>query len=52
MPIGLGVSKVTAIGKQAVSVGMQYYHNVERPDAAGANQFRFQFTLLYPIAHR
>jgi hypothetical protein len=52
VPIGLGLSKVTAIGRQPVNVAMQYYHNAKHPDAAGANQFRFQFNLLYPIEHR
>jgi hypothetical protein len=52
VPLGLGVSKITAIGRQAVNVSMQYYHNVEHPDNAAANQFRFQFNLLYPIERR
>jgi hypothetical protein len=52
VPLGIGVSKVTTIGRQAVNLGMQYYHNVEHPDAAGADQWRFVFTLLYPIAQR
>lgn len=52
VPIGIGLSKVTAIGRQPVSVGAQYYHAVEHPDAAGADQFRFQFTLLYPVARQ
>jgi hypothetical protein len=52
VPIGLGLAKVTSIGRQAVSLGMQYYHNAKHPDAAGADQWRFQFTLLYPIARR
>ncbi|HEX4682559.1 MAG TPA: hypothetical protein VH277_07625 [Gemmatimonadaceae bacterium] len=49
VPIGIGLSKVTAIGRQPVSLGMQYYHNVKHPTPAGADQFRFQFTLLYPV---
>jgi hypothetical protein len=50
VPIGIGLSKITTIGRQAVSLAAQYYRAVEHPDAAGANQFRFQFTLLYPAA--
>jgi hypothetical protein len=49
VPLGIGVGKITAIGRQPVSIGMQYYHNVERPDQAGANQFRFVFSPLFPI---
>lgn len=52
LPIGIGLSKVTAVGKQPVSLGMQYYHNTMHPSAAGSDQFRFLFTLLYPIAPR
>jgi hypothetical protein len=48
VPLGLGVSKVTMVGKQPINVLLQYYHNVERPDAAGADVVRMQFTLLYP----
>ena len=49
IPIGIGLSKVAAVGKQPVSVGMQYYHNVEHPDDAGSDQFRFIFTFLFPV---
>ena len=52
VPVGLGLSKVTTIGRQPASFAMQYYHNVEHPHAGAANQFRFVFTLLYPIEHR
>jgi hypothetical protein len=49
VPLGMGLGKVTTIGRQPVSLGMQYYHNVERPTLGASNQFRFTFTLLYPI---
>ncbi len=49
VPIGIGLSKITEIGSQPVSLGMQYYHNVEHPSNAGADQFRFIFTSLFPI---
>lgn len=52
VPIGIGLGKVTTIGRQPVSLGMQYYHNVEHPDATGADQFRFVFSLLYPVGKR
>lgn len=48
VPVGLGVSKITMVGKQPMNVMLQYYHNVERPAGAGADQVRMQFTLLYP----
>jgi hypothetical protein len=52
VPIGIGVSKISRIGQQPVNVGAQYYHNTMHPSEAGSDQFRFQFTLLYPIAQR
>lgn len=50
VPVGLGVSKITMVGKQPLNILLQYYHNIERPDAAGADLVRMQFTLLYPKA--
>ena len=50
VPIGLGVGKVTHIGTQAVNFGMQYYHNLNHPRLAGAEEMRFQATLLFPVA--
>ena len=52
LPVGIGLGKVTSIGRQAVSLGMQYYHNAERPDNAGGDLWRFVFALLYPIERR
>ncbi|HRZ09242.1 MAG TPA: hypothetical protein P5319_05050 [Gemmatimonadales bacterium] len=52
VPIGIGVSKVTRVGRQPLNVVLQYFHNVERPDAAGADLVRMQFTLLYPTVGR
>jgi len=49
VPVGLGVSRITMIGKQPMNIMMQYYHNVTRPDNAGADLVRMQFTLLYPV---
>jgi len=50
VPIGIGVGKITHIGTQAMSFGMQYYHNLNHPSFAGAEQMRFQATLLWPTA--
>jgi len=52
VPVGLGVSKITEIGSQPVSLAMQYYHNAEHPSNAGSDQFRFVFTSLFPIRRR
>jgi hypothetical protein len=40
------------LDKEWLVVAMQYYHNVERPELGGANQFRFVFTPLFPIQKR
>ena len=48
VPLGLGVSKITLIGKQPFNLSFQYYHNVERPDNAGADQVRMVVALLFP----
>jgi hypothetical protein len=48
IPVGLGVSKVTNIGKQPINLGLQYYNNVARPETSGSSQLRFVAALLYP----
>jgi len=48
VPLGLGVSKITMVGKQPLNVMLQYYANVVRPDNAGSSVVRMQFNLLYP----
>lgn len=48
VPVGIGVSKITLVGKQPLSVGMQYYHNVVRPDAYGSDQLRMVVSFLFP----
>ena len=48
VPIGAGVSKITEIGKQPLNLSFQYYHNVVRPDASGADQVRMVVAFLFP----
>ncbi|WPB74950.1 hypothetical protein KYC5002_38890 [Archangium violaceum] len=48
VPVGIGVSKTTVFRRQPLSLAVQYYHNVVRPDDAAANQLRFVFSLLFP----
>lgn len=50
VPLGIGVSKVDVIGKQPINFTMQYYHNVERPTGAGADEFRFVVVFVFPKA--
>jgi hypothetical protein len=48
VPVGMGITKIAMIGKQALSVSMQYYHNAIRPDNAGADLVRMQVAFLFP----
>jgi hypothetical protein len=50
VPVGLGVSKVTMIGKQRVNLSLAYYNNVEKPSTAGQSQLRLQVSFLFPVA--
>jgi hypothetical protein len=34
--------------RQPMTLGVQYYYNVKRPDTAPASQFRFVISLLFP----
>lgn len=48
VPIGIGISRTTVFGKQPLTLGLQYYNNVERPTGSAANQLRFSLSLLFP----
>jgi hypothetical protein len=50
VPVGLGVSNITAIGRQPVSVGISYFNNVVRPPGTGSSQFRLVTSFLFPKA--
>jgi hypothetical protein len=52
VPLGLGISKTTVFNGRPMSLGVQYYHNVKRPDSAAATQLRFFVSLLYPVAKK
>jgi hypothetical protein len=50
VPLGLGISKVTAIGQRPTQLSIQYYNNVERPDTGPEHQLRLVVSLLFPVA--
>jgi hypothetical protein len=50
VPFGIGLSKTTALGKQPLSLGAQYYYGVERPAGTGASLVRLSISLLFPTA--
>lgn len=48
VPLGLGVSKVTTLVRQPITLGLQYYNNVVRPSNAGSSLIRFAVSFLFP----
>ncbi|HEX5575661.1 MAG TPA: hypothetical protein VFX42_07285 [Gemmatimonadales bacterium] len=48
VPLGLGLSKTTAFNRRPMSLSAAYYHNVDHPTGAAADQLRLQISLLYP----
>jgi hypothetical protein len=48
VPLGLNVAKITVVGKQPLSINLQYYYNIVRPDAAGNSQIRIAVAFLFP----
>jgi len=50
LPVGIGISKTTAIGKLPVKFALQYWHYVEQADAFGPDyQIRFQIAPVVPL---
>lgn len=50
IPLGLGFSKITFIGRQPVGVGAEYYHNVVRPSGSGTAHLKLHVSLVFPAA--
>lgn len=50
VPLGIGITRTTVFNRRPMSLGMQYYYNVERPDGSAASQLRIVISLLYPKA--
>lgn len=48
IPVGGGVGRVFAIGKQHVNARMAYYYNVEKPTFGAQWDLQFSFFLLFP----
>ena len=48
VPLGAGLTKTTVFNGRPMSVGFQYYHNIEHPTASASNLFRVTISLLYP----
>lgn len=52
VPFGIGISKTTVFNGRPMTLGAQYYYNVERPDGAAATQLRLSVALLFPVAKK
>jgi hypothetical protein len=52
VPLGIGISKTTVFNGRPMTLGVQYYYNVKRPDTVAAAQLRFVVALLYPVAKK
>jgi hypothetical protein len=48
VPLGFGFSRTTVFNRRPISLGVQYYYNVERPDGAAGQQLRFLVSFLFP----
>lgn len=48
VPLGLGVSRTTVFNRRPMTLGVQYYANVEHPAGGPGRQIRFVLSLLYP----
>ena len=51
VPVGIGISRTTVLAKRPMTVGIQYYRNVEHPSGAAADTIRFIVSLIYPGGH-
>lgn len=52
VPLGLGIARTTRFQRRPISIGAQYYYNVEHPDASSSWTLRFNLSLLYPPSPR
>jgi hypothetical protein len=51
VPLGIGIIRTTVLNRRPMSLGVQYYRNVERPTGTAGHQLRFVLSLLYPAGH-
>jgi hypothetical protein len=48
IPLGLGISRTTVFGRRPMTLGVQFYRNVEHPSSGAETQIRAQVSFLYP----
>lgn len=50
VPLGLGVTRTTVFNGRPMTLGAQYYTNIEHPAGAAGHQLRLVVTLIFPTA--
>jgi hypothetical protein len=50
IPMGLGFSRVMVVGRQPVSLGAEYYHNIARARGVGMDHLTLHVSFLFPAA--
>jgi len=48
VPLGLGISRTTVFNARPMTLGVQYYYNIEKPAGSAGQQLKFVISLLYP----
>ena len=50
VPLGLGITRTTVFSGRPITLGAQYYNNLEHPTGAAGHQLRLVVTLIFPTA--
>jgi hypothetical protein len=50
IPLGLGFSRVTVVGRQPISLGAEYYRNIARARGVGMDHLKLHVSFLFPAA--
>lgn len=48
VPVGLGISRTLVFNRQPMTLGFQYYKNVEKPNDAPGTLVRFSISFIFP----
>jgi hypothetical protein len=48
VPAGVGISRTLVFNKQPMTIGIQYYKNVKKPDNSPGTLLRFSLALIFP----
>jgi len=48
VPLGMSISRTFVFSRQPMTLSVQYYHTVQRPDSAPSTTLRFALNLIFP----